>query len=184
MGNIGLSTVATINVGAAGAVTASSGYLNNLLLYPYRDDGTGVPGNGGGTATGSKLCIGCHNGVAVAMTTIDDVVNGPAGTHPVRWSAANSSTITAAEDTDRPILQLVTTATDFTTADQANAPNLASYPLDDRMDCDSCHRAHDGDVDSSVAATTRDFTLEQAAAGNLDAICSQCHAVYGPVQAQ
>lgn len=182
MGNVGLSTDAAVNVAGAGTVSATSGYENNLLLYPYQDDGTGV-GNAG-AAVGSKLCIGCHNGVAVAMATIDDVTNGPAGTHPVRWSATNSSTISAAVDAGRAITMLVTTAGDGTTADQAAAPNLASYPAADRMDCDSCHRAHDGDVDSSVVTGTRDFTLEQAAAGNLDSICSQCHLVYGTAQAQ
>lgn len=186
MGNIGLSTVASINVGGGGVVTPQSGYQNNLLLYPYRDDGQGVGTGGAGTgsAVGSTFCIGCHNGTAVAMATLltANVANMPGGTHPIRASATDASTVSAAVDAGRAITILVTTAADGTTADQAAAPNLASYPLADRMDCDSCHRPHDGDAQS--AEGTRDYTLEQAAAGNIDGICSQCHLVYGTPLAQ
>ena len=176
-----ISTDAAINVGAAGTVDSTSGYLNNLLLYPFEDDGTGTIAE---PTLKSQLCVGCHNGVSVAMTSIDGVTNAPPGTHPLRSTAAISDTVSAAVDAGRVPTLLVTTAANGTYADQASSPNLTSYPGADRMDCDSCHRTHGADSDSSIATGNREYILEQATSGNLDAICSQCHLVYGTAAAQ
>jgi hypothetical protein len=73
-----------------------------------------------------------------------------------------------------------------TKADAAGAPNQASFPNATSMDCDSCHRPHDADDDSTVAAGTHGhvtdanptYHLLEVDGANHDwsTLCDQCHA--------
>lgn len=159
------------NVGAAGnaaGITAASntGYANNLLLDRFEDDAAGTIG-GTGAATGSLLCVGCHIGGDVARASLALDADKPAGTHPV-----TGSTVTKANDVGRSPVTLITATTGY--ANAATAPGIQSYPAANGMDCDSCHRAHDGAQYS--ASATYNYILEEAAsATNVQSMCTQCH---------
>jgi hypothetical protein len=185
VGNIGISTSSTVNLAGGGTVSATSGYMNNLLLYPFVDDGTSGSPTTSPTNTTSMFCVGCHNGVGVAMASIVESTNKPPGTHPV-----TGDRVSAADDAGRTNTLLMTvneSATYPTYADQTGVPNLGSYPAANEMDCDSCHRVHGADEDASFASyngAAREFILEQSDDANFDTLCSQCHVVYGAPAAQ
>ncbi|HEY5999406.1 MAG TPA: cytochrome c3 family protein [bacterium] len=171
------------NIGylAAGG-TGKEGWQNNLLLMNYKDDGNGNRGMaaGSGAEVGAAFCMYCHYSATQGTT-------GPPGTHQI-----TGQVITAAADNVRAITTLVTGSVDGTYADAAGAPNAASYPNNDMMDCDSCHRPHDSAPGGTASATSvdyatgvggtitkgTDFILEaaEATAGVYSpALCVNCH---------
>ena len=183
----------------AGA-TSADGYKCNLLLQDYEDDSKeqANPGSDPTAKTvGCGLCVACHNQVTDNSGGLG-TGNGPvsdsmaidrnitlAGTHPMTgWS------ITRAQDSGRSKRYLVTDTGDGTYADATGAPNLGSYPAQDKMDCDSCHRPHmapeNGTYDQTQAGTankgltgddaSRTVILEsQQAVNEWSAMCQQCH---------
>jgi hypothetical protein len=182
--NIGADTGNPANDG-------TTGYLNNLLLQDYQDDSNAAAAN---RLVGSGLCMGCHNqrattypGGVVNDNAIQDDTVAPAGMHPMtNWS------ITRAQDSGRPTTTLVTTTALGTYADNtADRPSGAavgtegtSYPADNAMDCDSCHRPHLADAASTYTNTVaggagqpRNVILELAGPGNgnFDNLCIECH---------
>lgn len=159
--------------------TGNEGWESNLLLHAYEDDGAGNRAGAGGAAVDSELCMQCHYGATQGTT-------GPPGTHQI-----TGQTITAAADNMRASVILTTALTGYANATvPANAPNDASYPNTNQMDCDSCHRPHDAapggiasasTVTYSPAAISKgvDFILEEATgtAGVYSPdLCVNCHA--------
>lgn len=181
------------NAGTGASATQTSGYMVNLLLENYQDDGHGTKLPTANTAVGSGLCIACHNNNAalntangpVADTALVGTVAGvnanvPAGTHPMtNWS------ITRAQDAGRAKTALATTAADGTYAAATGAPNAGSYPDTDKMDCDSCHRPHQAPTNSTFnqtkaggAGNSRPVILERQDTANQWAdLCQECHAM-------
>ncbi len=162
------------NIGYNVVPLGKAGWQNNLLLMNYQDDGTGNRAGAGGAAVGSRFCMECHYG-ATAGTT------GPPGTHQI-----TGQVITAAADNQRPTTTLITGAGSY--ADAAGTPNTASYPADNQMDCDSCHRPHDAAPSGTITPSTPtysantivkgvDFILEEAnaGAGYSPTLCVNCH---------
>lgn len=158
-------------------VDDDGGWMNNLLLMDYKDDGTGNRANAPGSSqTGSEFCMYCHYTAGSQGTT------GPPGTHQI-----TGQVITAATDNERTPDTLITGAGSY--ADAGTAPGQASYPNTDAMDCDSCHRVHDSVAGGTASATTVsyaagtitkgvDFILEAAEAGAgiySPALCTNCH---------
>jgi predicted CXXCH cytochrome family protein len=166
------------NVGSEGngaGITASgsSGWENNLLLEQFEDDDSGIAQ--AGSAEGSLLCVGCHAGGTVTMATLDLDTHKPTGTHPVTNSLISKVVDSGmgADNAARAINDLLTTAPQ-SYATVVGAPGILSYPAAEAMDCDSCHRAHDGDPDS--ASATNNYILEEAATGDVQSMCTTCHA--------
>ena len=172
------------NAGTGSGATKTSGYMVNLLLQNYQDDGSGTKDGTGVAAIGSGFCVACHNqnnvgsaDGAVADSTVLDKTIVPAGTHPMTsWS------ITRAQDAGRSITTLVTTAGDGTYADKSGAPGAGSYPAQDKMDCDSCHRPHRAPANSTYdqtqghTGTAVPIILEkQTAANEWSVLCQECH---------
>lgn len=169
------------NVGSTGnaaGITASStsGYLNNLLLQRFEDDMPGVAQ--AGSTIKSVLCVGCHGGGAqtLANLTATGGMNTykPGGTHPV-----TGSTVTKASDVGRTPVTLISGTGPVGYANAAGAPGIQSYPAANEMDCDSCHRAHDGapgSVKAGTLPTGFNYILEQAnASSDVQSMCTQCH---------
>jgi len=146
------------------ATALTAGWESNLLLEPYADDSPGT-GDGvtGGYGVGSALCMGCH----------DQTV---ANHHPLTGDVVSLSGLT-----------LRTGALSF--ADQAGAPGTFSYPSTNALDCDSCHRPHEADNESTVTGaqhgpkTSSDgnptyHILEMDGANHVytPTVCQECHA--------
>jgi hypothetical protein len=147
----------------------------NLLLQRYEDDAAGTIAGAGATYK-SELCVGCHAGGAQTYANL--LAAGgmntykPAGTHPV-----TGSTVTKAADVARSPITLITATTGY--ANASSAPGIQSYPAANEMDCDSCHRAHDGAPGSAKAGTLPtgyNYILEQAVSNaDVQSMCTQCH---------
>jgi predicted CXXCH cytochrome family protein len=148
----------------------TAGMYGNLLLYAFEDDGEGTKTGTGSAAIGSVLCVGCHYGGDTAIGTLEGATGldtyKPDGTHPV-----TGSTVTEASDVGRDPVTLITGSGTYA---DCNTIVPMSYPNTDEMDCDSCHRAHDGDPDSD--STTTSYILEEAASTtNVQSMCVYCH---------
>ncbi|NIS75863.1 MAG: hypothetical protein GTO08_11450 [Deltaproteobacteria bacterium] len=170
--------------------SVSSGWENNLLLARYEDDAAGT--GGAGSAVGSILCVACHENSSGQTTygslimTTDKPGGAGFGTHPVR-DTDGSSVITRADPaqggesrTSGTVLVTPPTADTFAPdgpgpgADPEGTGVTLSFPAANEMDCDSCHRPHDADTDSSAA--TQNFILEQAtSATDTQSMCTICH---------
>jgi predicted CXXCH cytochrome family protein len=153
--------------------TAVSGVYNNLLLQRYEDDAAGVAGTG--SAFGSLLCVGCHGGGTIAIGTLNLNTHKPGGTHPV-----TGTTVTKAVDMGvAPYTLITANGARNTYGNAVGAPGIQSYPAADAMDCDSCHRAHDGAAGSvkvGVIGTGYNYILEQATSNaDVQSMCTVCH---------
>ncbi len=145
----------------------TAGWESNLLLEPYEDDPSGLgDGSGTGHRFGSALCLGCHAEAGVHHPLTGDVVDCSA-------TSLRTALTGFAGQTSAPI-------------GGGNAPGTLSYPNVNAMDCDSCHRPHGANDDSTVVAGPHGFKtnnnrstkhiLEVDGSGHkFDAICMECH---------
>lgn len=142
----------------------------NLLLERFVDDAKGV-GQAGSTI-GSALCVGCHRGGEIARNILNVNTHRPDGTHPM-----TGATVSKAVDMGRVPATLITATTGY--ANASGVPGILSYPGEDKMDCDSCHRAHDGAAGSAKEGAIPvgfNYVLEQANSNSdVQSICTQCH---------
>jgi hypothetical protein len=144
----------------------TAGWRANLLLKPYVDDASGTGGTGG--TVGSQLCTGCHEAMGFPHPLTGDTV----------WltgTALKTGSGSLADQTNAPI-------------GGGAAPGTLSYPGNDEMDCDSCHRPHSADSDSTVPSgtTLADKTTlgrtgylileEDGASNSWGSLCLECHA--------
>ncbi len=194
------------NIGAAsGIISASSGWMNNLLLQDYQDD---TKNEAAARTVNSDFCIGCHNqlgdGTAANLGTAGGVVGMslekasgtvPPGMHPMtNWNitravdagftgtAAQLITGTAAENTVRNSYADAATAPTYTGGVGTNG---VSYAGASHMDCDSCHRPHLANLlwkptnqtagNTNVGNTTP-VILEDSNTNDYAALCQDCHA--------
>ncbi len=185
------------NFGAATSFpcTQTSGYDNNLLLQNYVDDSFG----GTAGSTGAGLCVGCHTQTATSAGTVPDanVEGSPNSNVPPNMHPMTAWSITRAQDAGESPTSLITEdgtrntyATAFMTAAAGTAVKTAnnlsvSYPDQNKMDCDSCHRPHRADNTGGGTYDTRStgradapVILETSGPGTkeFDALCTQCHA--------
>jgi hypothetical protein len=183
--------------GIAGAANQGlkNGWQANLLLGPYEDDGAGNKGGAGegGThdfygdttvgagPTADRFCRSCHNTGGTGFTGLGagDFVHNPeahtrftgytyaAGTNP--YGRSINTLMTTPNDSTASA-----TCPDVSTADATGAPNQASYPADNEIGCDSCHRPHNADADSLDG--DRYLILEVTAPNAWGTtICAECH---------
>jgi len=143
----------------------TAGWRANLLLKPYVDDSSGT-GAAGGTV-GSELCTGCHRKVGFYHPLTGEIVG-------LTGAVLKTGTGSLANQTNAPI-------------GGGAAPGTLSYPNANQVDCDSCHRPHSADTDSSVPTGTilSDRTslgrngfliLEVDGASNdWSSLCRECH---------
>jgi len=120
--------------------TLKAGWRSNLLLERYEDDPPGNAKGAGAGAVGSALCTGCHDpsvGNHHPITSYPPLVGYPPLV-PLTGLALRTGGLTLADQTTAPI-------------GGGAAPGTLSYPNDNQMDCDSCHRPHRADSDSDVA---------------------------------
>jgi len=167
------------NVGYNAAGNGSEGWKANLLLEAYKDDGAGNKAGANAGLVGARLCMTCH------YTSGSQYTTGPGGTHQI-----TGQTITARQDNNKSPITLITTpitGANASYADASGGPNDASYPADNTLDCDSCHRPHDASDGSTVTATTGNYTtaftkgvdwiLEESGASGAysPTLCTNCH---------
>ena len=182
------------------------GWRANLLLAPYEDslpgtnagetspsagepntdwytNNTYVPAGSAGN-TNSDFCRACHATTAQlpgAKTQAGSYVHGPGAAHtatPFAFSGGINPT-----PYGRTTTTLMTTGIpptgcpEVSMADATGSPNQASYPAQDAIDCDSCHRPHNADADSlSTTGTNRFLMLENNVPGaDGSTICAECH---------
>lgn len=84
---------------------------------------------------GSALCTGCH----LASGSHHPQTGGTLTIGPRANLALTTGAGSYADQTSAPV-------------GGGAAPGTLSYPDDDKVDCDSCHRPHRADSDSDVAA--------------------------------
>jgi hypothetical protein len=108
----------------------SAGWESNLLLEPYEDDDPGAGSGTGANAVGSGLCTGCHTASGNHHPLTGDIVS-------LSGVALRTGGGSFADQTAGP-----------TTG--GAAPGTLSYPNSNALDCDSCHRPHQADNDSTV----------------------------------
>jgi predicted CXXCH cytochrome family protein len=174
------------NAGTPTGVTdLTAGYEANLLLFQYEDDVKGIAQ--AGSAVGDGLCRGCHASSQMADT---DLGNPPASLAYVHYPPAHTSGPNYTYDLNPygrgtgTILtspyQPPTSCPNVSTADGLLTPNTTpgtpySYPAAQAVNCDSCHRPHNADTDSTKyilepgAMTSGQFPKSDP--------CKQCHDV-------
>ena len=146
----------------------SAGWESNLLLEPYEDDGVGAGSGSGANAVGSALCTGCHTGSGNHHPLTGDIVS-------LSGLALRTGSGSYADQNAGP-----------TTG--GAAPGTLSYPNSNALDCDSCHRPHQADNNSTTppgfhgpgSISNSDPTyhiLEVDAAGHVftPTLCQECH---------
>jgi predicted CXXCH cytochrome family protein len=168
----------TYNDGRArtGSYTSAltAGWECNLLLQPYQDDPSGTGNGTGAYAVGSQLCTGCHD---PTQGKHHPLTGDPISTaYPARNLITSIGAGSFADQTAAPI-------------GGGNAPGTLSYPNANTMDCDSCHRPHSADSDSTVNGAAHGFKtssdgrptyhiLEVDGANHsfTPTLCPECHA--------
>lgn len=171
-----------VNLPAAQTLTA--GWQANLLLAPYEDDNVGEAageqndfyGNAtiGAGPTSVNMCRACHrgNGVTAPVTFVH---NPSAHTEPSTSYTYAAGTEPYGRSTNTILTDEAAACPNRSTADAAGAPGGVSYPAANQVDCDSCHRPHNADVDSLDAGAGRYLILEITDANWGSSICAQCH---------
>jgi len=170
---------------------ATAGFRGNLLLLPYEDDTagtiTGAEVNDyygsfdvGTGNTGDAFCRACHVNTNPGVGNTGFVHNPGAHTVP----SYSYDTAVVPRPYGRTTATVMTTPIDSTasaacpessTADATGAPGVLSYPASNSVNCDSCHRPHNADVDSIDAANGRYLILETTDTNWGTTICAQCH---------
>jgi predicted CXXCH cytochrome family protein len=165
-------------LGSSAAERRTGGWRANLLVEPYEDNSPGVgvekPDNFVGP-TLSGLCRGCHYSVLPGVDP--SFVHNPSAhtadpyTYPAEFSPYGRATLTVLttpNDSNGP------ECPEVSTADKLGAPGRLSYPMANRLDCDSCHRPHGAHDDSADDGIQR--ILEYTGPGaHGTIICYECH---------
>jgi hypothetical protein len=184
--------------GIGSAKDLTGGWKSNLLMAPYEDDGQGVNNdNDNGThdyyadttyaagATGDQLCRVCHS--KGGANGPEFVHNPPVHTMPAAYTydgtqPDGNAGINPYGRTGNQVMTLTSAACpEVSTADRAAgssisnlaAPGYFSYPADDALNCDSCHRPHDADNLSVVGGAN--LILEYSTAQPGTDACVECH---------
>jgi predicted CXXCH cytochrome family protein len=131
-------------LGADASTRLTGGWTANLLLEPYEDNSPGIgvetPDSFPG-ATLSGLCRGCHHSIVEGVPP--SFVHNPAAhtvesyLYPVEFTPYGRQTtrlLTAPKGLEYCL--------EVTSADASGAPGRMSFPAQDQLDCDSCHRPH------------------------------------------
>jgi hypothetical protein len=154
------------------ASALKAGWQSNLLLERYEDDPPGNAKGAGAGAVGSALCTGCHDpavGNHHPLTSSPPLVGYP----PL---------VPLSPGVGRALL-----TGSGSTADQTSAPGTLSYPNDNQVDCDSCHRPHRADSDSDVIGAshgagtssdgcrTRHILEVDGPSHRYSDLCAECH---------
>lgn len=167
----------------------SGGWKTNLLLELYEDNSPGLgveDPNVDGVPTLSSLCRGCH--YSVQENVDQSFVHNPEAHTVIDYLYPEDLTPYGRESVTiltRPLDSQSGFCPEVSTADQMAppsglgvplAPGAFSYPVEHVLDCDSCHRPHGADTDSSDDGTHRilDYT-EIGQHGT--APCLECHDV-------
>jgi hypothetical protein len=165
----------------------TGGWKTNLLLEPYEDNDPGiavekpdfVPG-----PTLSGLCRGCHFSVQEGgeptfvhnpgAHTVTDYIYPPEATPYGRQTA---TLLTAPFDSTSDACPEVSTADQMLPPSGLGvpfAPGVFSYPMENTLDCDSCHRPHGADTDSAADGVHR--IIEYTDPGRHGTTpCLECH---------
>jgi len=183
------------------------GWRANLLLAPYEENNPGTAqgetnvaetwdtdwytnltyvaaANAGNTT--ADFCRACHattGALPTARTQATSYVHGPGAAHTANPFVYAAATVNP-PPYGRSTLTLLTTGAppadcpNATLADATSAPNQASYPAADAIDCDSCHRPHNADANSvsTTGISGRWLMLEVNTAGaDGTRVCAECH---------
>jgi predicted CXXCH cytochrome family protein len=168
------------------------GWKLNLLLAAYEDDGSGnlggadEVGSWDGAQTGDALCRGCHF-TGADQNSAPAPGSGNYVHYPAAHTTENFSYNPIENPYGRPSSVLLTSYTaacpDKSTADMGfapgspiSAPGVMSYPANNRLNCDSCHRPHDADPQGATGGYGFVILENGSTAGapKTDA-CDQCH---------
>jgi hypothetical protein len=129
------------------------GWKANLLLLGYEDDTAGVgvgenPDFMPAASSGDRFCRVCHNFDGNSDGRGDGL--GGYVHYPAAHTIESTAFIYGAGETPygRPINTILTDGNaacpNRSTADAPGTPGTFSYPAQNRVDCDSCHRPHNG----------------------------------------
>jgi len=165
----------------------TGGWRTNLLLEPYEDNSPGIGVESPDFVAGptlSGLCRGCHYSV---KENVDPTFVHNPPIHTVVDFLYEEGLAPYGRET----LELITRPFDpqdgacpeVSSADQMAPPSglgvplvpgVYSYPLENRLDCDSCHRPHGADTDSADDGVHR--LLEHTEPGRHGTVpCLECH---------
>jgi predicted CXXCH cytochrome family protein len=183
----GVLANAGLLLGSGTEAMLTGGWKMNLLLETYEDNSPGVgievpdisPG-----PTGAALCRGCHYSVREGIPPT--FVHNPMA-HTVTGYAYQPQFTPYGRST----VLLLTTPNDpraggcpeVSTADQQGSPSgfnggkvpgAFSYPANNVLDCDSCHRPHGADTDSADDGVRRILKFTSPGAHGTTP-CAECH---------
>ena len=170
------------NVGnrASSASVLAGGWEANILLLAFEDDTAGVAQ--GETPdllpnSGDAFCRVCHN---LGGAGAGGYVHYPAA-HTVVGATYAAGETPYGRTTATILTNPASACPEKTTADTPTAPGTFSYPAVNTVDCDTCHRAHNGwSALSAAGGGETDHVIVQDASAALNpktGPCAVCHSV-------